>query len=37
MNLSRFAIDAYRGQLRSKLGLARKKANLRTYLLAMSK
>jgi PAS domain S-box-containing protein len=37
MNLSRFAIDAHRAQLRSKLGLARKKANLRTHLLAMSK
>jgi PAS domain S-box-containing protein len=37
MNLSRFAIDAHRAQLRSKLGLTRKKANLRTYLLAMSK
>ena len=37
MNFSRFAIDAHRAQLRSKLGLARKKANLRTHLLAMSK
>jgi DNA-binding CsgD family transcriptional regulator len=37
MNLSRFAIDAHRAQLRSKLGLARKKENLRTHLLAMTK
>ncbi|OPY91547.1 MAG: putative diguanylate cyclase YegE [Syntrophaceae bacterium PtaU1.Bin231] len=32
MDLSKFAIDTHRARLRSKLGLTRKKANLRTYL-----
>ena len=37
MNLSRFAIDAHRAQLRNKLGLTHKKTNLRTHLLTISK
>jgi DNA-binding CsgD family transcriptional regulator len=37
MNISRFAIDTHRAHLRKKLGLTRKKANLRTYLSSLSK
>lgn len=36
MNLSRFAIDTHRAQLRKKLGLSRKKINLRTFLSSLS-
>lgn len=37
LNLSRFAIDTHRAQLRKKLGLTHQKVNLRAYLSSMKK